>query len=251
MFVFPRRLNLLSRFHRWVDLALLFKKGVGWEIAALEMADNVFSNVHHYRDPVLKFCRRHTAGDLSQSTFCIQNFFPGGSAMAAWKWTLHCYNFVVLDGGRLTNFLRDLLASVAPKKNNESKQADQILSSSTTFAPLVAKARWSVRGKGDWKEIAKLKAKYSSLDLPLPACAAALSFVATLFAGVDLQGSDGRCVSTQLPICSEAFFSLNECSFSQNECSWSLQTNFYRTFGRFVSALVAGLFFFVFQFRSY
>ena len=34
------------------------------------------------------------------------------------------------------------------------------------------------------------------------------------------------------------FFSLNECSFSQNECSGSLQTNFYRTFGRFVSALL-------------
>ena len=37
-----------------------------------------------------------------------------------------------------------------------------------------------------------LKAIYSILDLPLPACAAAVSFVATLFAGVDLQGSDGR-----------------------------------------------------------
>ena len=49
------------------------------------------------------------------------------------------------------------------QENNESKQADQILkSSSTPFAPLVAKARWSVRRKGDWKEIAKLKAKYSS-----------------------------------------------------------------------------------------
>ena len=55
----------------------------------------------------------------------------------------------------------DLLASVAPKKNNESKQTDQIFkSSSTKFAHLVAKARWSVRRKGDWKEIAKLKVKY-------------------------------------------------------------------------------------------
>ena len=84
-------------------------------------------------------------------------------------------------------FLRDLLASVTPKQNNESKQADQIFKSfSTKFAPFVAKARWSVRRKGDWNEIAKLKAKYSSLDLPpgfLPACAAAVSFVATLFAG--------------------------------------------------------------------
>ena len=33
------------------------------------------------------------------------------------------------------------------------------------------------------------------------------------------------------------FFLLNECSLSQNECLWPLQTNFYRTFGRFVSAL--------------
>ena len=33
----------------------------------------------------------------------------------------------------------------------------------------LAIARWSVRRKGDWKEIAKLKAKYSILDLPLPA----------------------------------------------------------------------------------
>ena len=81
MFVFPRRLNQLSRFHRWVDLALLFKKGVGREIAALEMADNVFSSVHHSRDPrpVLKFCGRRTAGDLSQNTFSVQNF----------SWRLH------------------------------------------------------------------------------------------------------------------------------------------------------------------
>ena len=85
------------------------------------------------------------------------------------------------------------LASVAPKKNNEFKQTDQIFkSSSTKFAHLVAKAHRSIRRKGDWKEIAKLKAKYSILDLPLPACAAAASFVATLFAGVDLQGSNGR-----------------------------------------------------------
>ena len=54
----------------------------------------------------------------AQSTSRI---LPGGSAFAAWLRTLHCYNFVVLDGescGRLTKFLRDLLASLAPKKNN-------------------------------------------------------------------------------------------------------------------------------------
>ena len=68
MFVFPRRLDQLSRFHRWVDLTLLFKKGVGREIAVPEVADNVFSNVQHSRNPVFKFCGRSTAGDLSQST---------------------------------------------------------------------------------------------------------------------------------------------------------------------------------------
>ena len=144
MFVFPRRLDQLSRFHRWVDLALLFKKGVGREIAVLEVADNVFSHVQHSRNPVLKFCGQRTAGDLSQSTILRPELFPGGSVFAAWKRTLHCYNFVVLDGesygrGRLTstNFLRDLLASAAPKNNNESKQTDQIFkSSSTTFAHL-------------------------------------------------------------------------------------------------------------------
>ena len=88
MFVFPRRLDQLSRFHRWVDLALLFKKGVGGEIAVLEVADNVFSNVQPSRNPVLKFCRRRTAGDLSQNTILRQNFFPGGSVYAAWKRTL-------------------------------------------------------------------------------------------------------------------------------------------------------------------
>ena len=93
------RLNQLSRFHRWVDLALSrFKKGVGREIAVLEVADNVFSNVQHSRNTVLIFCGRRTAGDLSQSTILRPELFPGGSVFAAWKRTLHCYNFVVLDG---------------------------------------------------------------------------------------------------------------------------------------------------------
>ena len=181
-----------------------------------------------------------------KAPFCVQNF--------SWRLRLCSLEenatLLQLCGARwrklrsrsshVTKFLRDLLASVDPKKNNESKQADQLFkSSSKKFAHLVAKARWSARRKGDWKEIAELKAKYSILDLPLPACAAAVSFVATLFAGVDLQGSDGRGVS-QLPICADTlfFFLLNECSLSQNECLWSLQTNFYRTFGRFVSALI-------------
>ena len=81
MFVFPRRLDQLSRFHRWVDLALLFKKGVGREIAVLEVADNVFSHVQYSRNPVLKFCGRRTAGDLSQSTILRPELFPGGSVL--------------------------------------------------------------------------------------------------------------------------------------------------------------------------
>ena len=98
----------VSRFYRWVDLALLFKKGVGREIAVLEVADNVFSNVQHSRNPVLKCCGRRTAGDLSQSTILRPELFAGGSVFAAWKRTQHCYNFVVLDGerysrGRLTS----------------------------------------------------------------------------------------------------------------------------------------------------
>ena len=151
MLVFPRRLDpdQLSRFHRWVDLALLFKKGVGREIAVLEVADNVFSNVQHSRNLVPKLCGRRTAGDLSQSTILRPELFPGGSVFEAWKRALHCYNFVVLDGesygrGRLTS--RSFSATCSPvwlpRTTTSSKQTDQIFkSSSTKFAPLVAKAR--------------------------------------------------------------------------------------------------------------
>ena len=152
MFVFPRRLDQLSRFHRWVDLALLIKKCVGREIAELEVADNVFSKVQQSQNLVFKFCGRRTAGDLSQSTIlrCDQNFFleaPIRLCSLEENATL-----LQLCGARwrklrsrsshVTKFLRDLLASVASKKNNESKQTDQIFkSSSTKFAHLVAKAR--------------------------------------------------------------------------------------------------------------
>ena len=148
MFVFPRRLDQLSRFHRWVDLALLFKKGVGREITVLEVADNVFSNVQHSRNPVLKFCGRRTAGDLSQSTILRPELFPGGSVFAAERerytaTTLWCSmakaTVAVVSRHEV---LRDLFVSVAPKKNNESKPMDQIFkSSSTKFAHLVAKTR--------------------------------------------------------------------------------------------------------------
>ena len=184
MFVFPRRLDQLSRFHRWVDLALLFKKGVGREIAVLEVADNVFSNVQHSRNPVLKFCGRRTAGDVSQSTILRPELFPGGSVFAAWKRTVHCYNFVVLDGesygcGRLTS--RSFSATcwpvwlprktMSPSKRIKSSSPPQ----QSSHTALVAKPRWSVRRKGDWNsEIAKLKAKYSTLLL--------LLFAGTIFA---------------------------------------------------------------------
>ena len=249
MFVFPRHLDHLSRFHCWVDLALLLnssKKGVGREVAVLEVADNVFSNVHHSRKPVLIFCGRRARLQVTSPkehsasrTFswrvappllpgrrgrwkkiCTnshkKNFFcgcwckvfstpPSGSE----RYTATTVWFSMAVVSREVSPRLALLTSVAPKKNNESEQADQIFkSSSTKFAPLVAKARWSVGRKGDWKDIAKLRAKYSSLDLPLPACAAALSFAATLFPGMrkDLQGFDGRYVSTQLSIYAEAFF---------------------------------------------
>ena len=152
MFVFPRRLDQLSRFHRWVDLALLFKKGVG-SLHVLEVADNVFSKVQHSRNPVLKFCGRRTAGDLSKSTILLPELF-------SWRLRLCSLEenatLLQLCGARwrklrsrsshFTKFLCDLLAScsVAPEKNmyNESKQTDQIFkSSSTKFAHLVAKAR--------------------------------------------------------------------------------------------------------------
>ena len=55
--------------------------------------------------------------------------FPGGPAFAAWKWTLHCYKlwFSMAKATVVSRikFLRDLLTSVAPKKNNKSKQADK------------------------------------------------------------------------------------------------------------------------------
>ena len=141
------RLNHLSRFHRWVDLALLFKKGVGREIAVLEVADNVLANVQHSRNPLLRTCGRRNAGDLSQSTFCacVENFFLEAPPLQPESDA----TLLQLCGSRRRKlrssherFLRDLLPSVAPKKNNACKQAYEIFKSSCTqFAPLVGKAR--------------------------------------------------------------------------------------------------------------
>ena len=65
------------RFHRWGDLALLFKKGWSRDCCAWI---GFFSNVQHSRNPALllpyifTFCGRCTAGDFSPSTFCVHNF---------------------------------------------------------------------------------------------------------------------------------------------------------------------------------
>ena len=68
----------------------------------------------HSRNTVLKFCGRRTAGDVSQSTILRPELFPGGSVFAAWKRTLHCYNFVVLDGGRGRLTSRSFSATCSP-----------------------------------------------------------------------------------------------------------------------------------------
>ena len=117
-----------------------YSLGVGREIAVLEVADNVFSNVQHSRNSVR---------DLSQSIILRPELFPGGSVFPAWKRALHCYSFVVLNGesygrGRLTS--RSFSATCSPvwlpTATTSPKQTDQIFkSSSTKFAPLVAKSR--------------------------------------------------------------------------------------------------------------
>ena len=152
MFVFPRRLDQLSRFHRWVDLALLFKKGVSREIAVLEVAWLTMFFPTHSRNPVLKFCGRRTAGDLSQSTINIlrpELFLEAPSLQPGQNATLLPLNFVVLDGesyghGRFTS--RSFSATCSPvwlprKTTSPSKRIKIFKSSSTKFAHLVAKAR--------------------------------------------------------------------------------------------------------------
>ena len=69
--------STVSRFHRWVDLdlALLFKKGVGREIAVLEVADKVFSNDQHSRNPVLNFAEDALQVTSPKAPFCVWNFF--------------------------------------------------------------------------------------------------------------------------------------------------------------------------------
>ena len=210
MFVFPRRLDQLSRFHRWVDLALLFKKGVGREITVLEVADNVFSNVQHSRNPVLKFCRRRTTGDFSQSTILRPELFPGGSVFAPWKRTLYRYNLVVLDGesygrGRLTS--RSFSATCSPVWLRKTTSPSKRIKSSS--APQESSQTWLQKlVEGDL-----LHSRSTTTRLRC----------SCFFRGyaVRWRGSSGlrRTRVSQLPICADTlFFLLNECSLSQNEC---------------------------------
>ena len=129
MFVFPRRLNQLSRFHCCFDLALLFKKGVGREIVVLEVADSVFSNGQHSRNPVLKICGRRTAGDLPKAHSASRTF--------SWRPRLCSLKvnttLLQLCGSRRRKkirsshkrFLRDLLASVASSQEKQRVQASR------------------------------------------------------------------------------------------------------------------------------
>ena len=166
MFVFPLRLDQLSRFHRWVDLALLFKKSVGREIAVLEVADNVFSNVQHTRNPVLKFCGRRTAGDLSQSTILCPEFFleapslqPGRERYTAT--TLWCLMAKATVEVVLRHELSPRLARQCGSQQKQRIQANgsnlQVLLNKV--CTLGCKSSLKRQTQGDWKEIAKLKAK--------------------------------------------------------------------------------------------
>ena len=76
MFVFPRRLDQLSRFHRWVDLALLFKKGVGREIAvSLKWLTTSFPTSSIPAILFLNFADDALQVTSPKAPFCIQNFF--------------------------------------------------------------------------------------------------------------------------------------------------------------------------------
>ena len=136
-------------------------------------------------------------------------------------------NFVVLDGesynrGRLTsrNFFATCSPVGLPRKttspNKRIKSSSPPQQSSHTWLQKLVEAS-DARATGR-RSLLKLKAKYSILDQQLHACAAAVSFVATLFAGVDLQGSRRTRRFTVADLRRHTFFLLNECSLSQNEC---------------------------------
>ena len=147
-----------------------------------------------------------------KAPFCVQNFFPEAPSLqpgrerctATTSWCSMAKATVAVVSRH------EVSSRLARQCGSQEKQQVQVNGSNlqallNKVRTLGCKSSLKRQTQGDWKEIAKLKAKYSILDLPLPACAAAVSFVATLFAGVDLQGSDGRGVS-QLPICADTLF---------------------------------------------
>ena len=121
-----------------------------------------------------------------KAPFCDPELFPGGSVFAAWKRTRHCYNF---NGARWRKLSASRIVSrheVSPRLARQcgSQEKQRVQANRSNLQVLLNKVRTlglqklveAFRRKGDWKEIAKLKAKYSILDLQLPACAAAVAF---------------------------------------------------------------------------
>ena len=248
MFVFPRRLDQLSRFHRWVDLALLFKKSVGREIAVLEVADSVFSHVQHSRNPVLKFCGQRTAGDLSQSTILRPELFPGGSSRLC---SLEENATLLQLCGARWRKLR--LARQCGSQEKQRVQANgsnlQVLLNKvrTLGCKISLKRQTQGRLEGDrWVEGEVLYSRSTTTRLQLQ-CSCFFRCYAVRWRGYMYSGLAGRRTRrfTVADLRRHTFFLLNECSLSQNECLWPLQTNFYRTFGRFVSALIITYWFLV------
>ena len=254
MFVFPQRLDQLSRFHRWVDLALLFKNGVGRKIAVLEVADNVFSNVQIPAILFLNFADDALQVTSPKAPFCVQNFFLEAPSLqprrerytATTVWCSMAKATVAVVSRRevsprLARQCGSQKKTTSPSKRIKYSSPPQ-QSSHTWLQKLVEASDARATGRRSlisWRR-STLSLCSRSTTTRLRCCCSFRSYGYAV-RGVDLQGSDGRGVS-QLPICTDTLFLLNECSLSQNECLWPLQTNFYRTFGRFVSALIIIIF---------
>ena len=112
MFVFSRRLAQLSRFYRCFDLALLFKKGVGREIAVLEVADTssipaiLFLN---FADDLL----RVTSPKRAKAHPASRNF-PWRLFLCSLEVNATRYNFVFLDGQSYRVVSRSFFVNCSP-----------------------------------------------------------------------------------------------------------------------------------------
>ena len=171
------------------------------------MADNVFSNAQQTRNPVLKLCRLRTTDDLSQSTFYVQNFFLEALPLQP-RSERSTATTLWFSMARATVASRSFSTFCSPVwiPRKIIKQADQIFRSSSPKLVEVSDARATGRKSLSW-----IQSTLALICHYRAAYAAAGSFIATLFAGVDLQSSDGRGVSTQLLICADALlFLLNE-----------------------------------------